>query len=196
MTERTAGRNRLAAFGVLVLAALLVSSTEAAAQRSTRQTRVAVVDSRVILDSLPERQAAQREFDAEQSILRRRVQQASDSLKWFVDAFSRQEQQLSPRQREASMLLLKARELQLEEFVAQLDAGVLNRAEELRQPLFERVRQAVRAEREASGYDLVIDLASASGLIDASPSIDLTARVIARLRAANRPAASTPPERR
>jgi len=178
---------RSAAFGALVLATLLVPSTEAAAQRTTRQTRVAVIDSRIILDSLPERQAAQRQFEAEQSVLRRRVQQASDSLKWFVDAFSREEQQLSPRQREASMLLLKSRELQLEEFVAQLDAGILTRVEELRQPMLERVREAVRAEREASGYDLVIDLASVSGLIDASPGIDLTARVIARLRAAPRP---------
>lgn len=173
-----------AAFGLLGLTVLLLAPVRAEAQRGARPTRVAVIDSRVIIDSLPERVAAQRQFDDEQAVLRRRVQQASDSLKWFVEEFSRQEQQLSPRQREASMLLLKARELQLEEFVAQLDAGVLNRAEELRQPMRERVRDAVRAVREAGGYDLVIDRASTAGVVDAAPGIDITAQVIARLRAA------------
>ena len=166
-----------------------------AAQRAPRAsvgaTRIAVYDSRIVFDSMPERAAVESEFALEQAKARTMLAEASDSLRQTLDEYTKAEARLSPREREAGSLHLRARELLVEEMVANLDALVLQRLEALRRPLLDRIRQAVRTVRTRQGMQLVIDLASEGVIIDADPSIDLTAAVLAELR---RPAPAREPD--
>jgi outer membrane protein len=148
----------------------------------TRPARIAVFDSRVVFDSLPERVALESEFALEQAKARTMLGQATDSLRAAVEEFSRQESRLSPRQREAVTMNLRARELLVEEMVANLDQIILRKQSELQAPLRERLRQAVRSVRVREGYDLVIDLANDGSIVDADPRIDLTASILRELR--------------
>ncbi|MCE2900801.1 MAG: OmpH family outer membrane protein [Gemmatimonas sp.] len=151
--------------------------------------RIAVFDSRVVFDSLPERAAAESEFALEQTKARTMLAAATDSLRAALDEFTRVEQVLSPRQREATVLHLRAKELLVEEMVANLDQVILRRHGELQAPMRERVRDAVREVRRQQRYDLVLDLAVEGAVVDADARVDITSAVLRQLRA-SRPAVS------
>lgn len=145
-------------------------------------SRIVVIDSRRVLEAMPGRTNAEAEFGLEQAKARTVVRLATDSLKAALEQFQQVEPELTPKQREAAMMLIRARELTLEDMVAQLDALIERRLDALQAPLRDRIRDAVRAVRIRRGYDLVLDLASASGVIDADATIDITADVIEELR--------------
>jgi outer membrane protein len=180
-------RNILAA---LVLAGVTLAST-ANAQRATannsarpdaRATRVAVFNSRLVFDSMPERSRAESELALAQAQARVTLESAKDSLRAAVDDLARFEQTMSMREREAMTLHLRARELLVEETVARLDQEVQRTFSTLRQPMIERLRQAMRVVRDREGYDLLLDVADDGVLRDAAPAIDLTAAILRELR--------------
>jgi Skp family chaperone for outer membrane proteins len=162
------------------LLSLSVAHGSISAQSAT--LRIAVVDSRRVLDSMPGRSAAEAEFGLEQAKARTMVRMATDSMKVSLEEFQRAEPELTPRQREAAMMVMRARELTLEDMVAQLDAIIARRMDQLQEPLRERIREAVKVVRLRRGYALVLDLASASGVIDSDAAIDITSEVVAELR--------------
>lgn len=157
-------------------------TTRVSRQQNHAVMRVAVFDSRLVLDSMPERLSAESEFALEQAKARTMLGAATDSLRAALDEFVRVEAQLSPRQREATAMHLRARELMVEEMAANLDHVILRRQAELQQPLRERVRTAVRAVRLRAGYDLVLDRANEQVIFDADDSADITADVLRELR--------------
>jgi ATP-dependent RNA circularization protein (DNA/RNA ligase family) len=57
------------------------------------------------------------------------------------------------------------------------------RQQELMEPIMQRVEQVISEVRQAEGFAIVFDVAS-EAIVSADPSLDLTTRVIARLRAA------------
>ena len=73
--------------------------------------RVAVFNARVVFDSMPERSAAESEFALEQAKARTLLNAATDSLRAALDEFVRHEARLTPRQREATAMHLRAREI-------------------------------------------------------------------------------------
>ena len=184
-------RNILAAL-VLSLVVLTTSASAQGAPSSAgkqadpraglRPTRIAVFDSRIVLDSMPERSRAESELALAQAQARVKLEAAKDSLRAAVDELAKFEQTMSMREREAVTLNLRARELLVEETVARLDQDVQRAYVTLRQPMVDRLRSAVKAVREKEGYDLLIDLASEGLMLDASPSINLTSLVLRELR--------------
>jgi outer membrane protein len=182
---REVARNLLAAAGLaaLTLAAEAEGQGAVSDGRAARGImRIAVFDSRVVLDSMPQRAAAESEFALEQTKARTMLNMATDSLKAALDDFVRVEAQLSPRQREATMMHLRAREMMVEEMAANLDHVIVRRQSELQQPLRDRLREAVRAVRERGGYDLILDRANDQIIVDASPRADITPDVLRELR--------------
>jgi len=164
----------------------LTVPSHVSAQRSMRSnrpaTRIAVFDSRVIFDSLPERNAVESEFALEQAKARTLVAEASDSLRKALDALVRADSTLSAREREAGRLHLRAQELLVEQMMENLDALIQQRLDELRQPMLQRVRDAVRAVRVREGYQLALDHGNNGIVFDADLAIDITAAVLQELR--------------
>jgi Skp family chaperone for outer membrane proteins len=79
---------------------------------------------------------------------------------------------------------MRARELLVEEMVANLDQIIMRRHGEIQAPMRERVRNAVRTVRQREGFDIVLDLASENTIVDADPRINLTAAILRELRGA------------
>jgi Skp family chaperone for outer membrane proteins len=144
--------------------------------------RVAVIDSRVILQAMPGRAQAESEFALELAKARELVHTATDSLRSAVEELSRHEKDLRPQQREAAMMILRARELSLEDMVAQLNMLASRRQSELQRPLLERIREAVRTIRKREKYALVIDVANADAIVDIDDTANINDRVIAELQ--------------
>ncbi len=168
----------------LVLCAASMSATTAHAQRKSTASisRIAVFDSRLLIDSMPERAAVESEFALEQAKARTMLREASDSLRATLESFLKEESRLSPREREAGSLHLRSRELLVEEMAANLDGIILQRRDELREPMLLRIRAAVRTVRERERFAVVFDLASSAGVVDVDPTADVTLLVLQELR--------------
>lgn len=171
----------------LIFAALCLCgctlSLDAQTAASARPVRIAVFNSQAVFDSMPERAAAESAFALEQAKARTMLAEATDSLRQTVEEFARSEQRLSPRQREATTLHLRAREILVEEMVANLDDVIARRNEELQAPLRKRLLSAVQDFRRREGYDLILDVSQAPFVADADPRIDITSALLRLLRA-------------
>lgn len=157
-------------------------SAKPAGRTDARPMRIAVFDSRVVFDSMPERSRAESELALAQAQARVKLEAAKDSLRAAVDDLARFEQTMSMREREAMTLHLRARELLVEETVALLEQEVQRSYQALRQPMVDRMRKAVRVVREREGYDLLIDVASEGLMMDVSPSLNITGTILRELR--------------
>lgn len=173
-----------------VLGAAMLPRTAAAQDGARRgaasspRVVVGLVDVARLLQESPGRAKAESEFALEQAKMRAQVREAADSLKAAVEGFTRVENAMRPREREAMMMVLRARELAFEDMVSQLNAAVETRLTTLQAPLLERIRAAVRTVRAREGVHLVLDAARVDGLIDADETVDLTPKVLEELRRA------------
>jgi Skp family chaperone for outer membrane proteins len=182
---------RLVAF-VLATAVGLTAAAPARAQssRDVPTARIGLIDTRRLLHEMPGRSRAESQFALEMTDARLQVRLASDSMKLAIDALSRIESELRPQQRESAMMVVRARELALEDMVAQLNVRADKRLAELQAPLLAQLAEAVRTVRARERLSLVLDLAAGGMIVDADGTLDIHALVLEELR---RRAAAPPP---
>jgi len=168
-----------------LLPLLLLIHSPLAAQRATVPVRIGVVDSRKLLQDMPGRAQAESKFERDMANARVLVHTATDSMRAAVDELSRTEADLRPQQREAAMMIMRSRELTLEDMVAQLNLVTGRRLEELQAPLIEKVRVAVKVVRARERLAMVIDLATMNGVVDWADELDITTLVLEELRRAD-----------
>lgn len=165
---------------LLVVAAPAVS---VAAQRtSATPIRIGVIDSRVLLQDMPGRAQAESQFALEMAKARELVHTATDSMRAAVDELGRAEADLRPQQRESAIMLMRARELALEDMVAQLNLLAGKRLEELQAPLLARLQEAVKVVRVRERLSLVVDLGAAAGVVDFDAQLSINSLVLDELR--------------
>jgi Skp family chaperone for outer membrane proteins len=183
MPFRTASR-------VLVPALLLLVAPIVVVAQSPRSkcgpSRLAVFDSATLLDSVPGRDEVQKVFDQRALQARRELAQVADSLKYFVDQLARSDAQFTPAQREASMHLLRARELQFEDFILTTQTAVDASRQELKAPLRARITAAVERFAASAGCDVLLDRAAMPEAVVAGSAVDLTAGILAEMRRSRR----------
>lgn len=163
----------------------LAFAAPAAAQSSPSNTpvvRIGIIDSRTLLQEMPGRARAESQFALEMAGARELVRSASDSMKTAIDALSKVEADLRPQQRESAMMLVRARELGLEDMVAQLNVLADRRLQELQAPLLAQLSIAVKSVRTRERLAMVLDLAAGAMIVDADSTLNLNTLVLQELR--------------
>lgn len=168
----------------LAVTVACVTATPMVAQSSSSApaARIAIIDSRTLLQEMPGRSRAESQFALEMAGARELVRAASDSMKTAIDALSRVEADLRPQQRESAMMQVRARELALEDMVAQLNLLADRRLQELQAPLLTQLASAVKLVRVRERLALVLDLAAGAMVVDADSTLDINALVLQELR--------------
>ena len=163
----------------------LAFAAPAAAQPSPSNTpivRIGIIDSRTLLQEMPGRARAESQFALEMAGARELVRSASDSMKTAIDALSKVEADLRPQQRESAMMLVRARELGLEDMVAQLNVLADRRLQELQAPLLAQLSMAVKSVRTRERLAMVLDLAAGAMIVDADSTLNINTLVLQELR--------------
>ena len=163
----------------------LAFAAPAAAQSSPSNTpvvRIGIIDSRTLLQEMPGRARADSQFALEMAGARELVRSASDSMKTAIDALSKVEADLRPQQRESAMMLVRARELGLEDMVAQLNVLADRRLQELQAPLLAQLSMAVKSVRTRERLAMVLDLAAGAMIVDADSTLNINTLVLQELR--------------
>jgi outer membrane protein len=182
-----------AAVGALAFSSVTASIAAAqAAQRApSAPQRIGYVNSQKIIAQAPGRAEAESQFKREMDAYKLEVKSLGDSLNTMVAEYNKAESTLSPAAKEGKQKEIRGKESAYQARVRQLEQKAQQREAELVRPIMEQINKTIEQVRAEEGYAMILDAGSSAGVVVAADSsLDLTDKVIARLKTAS-PVAST-----
>lgn len=173
---------------LMMVAGLLMVGAPLAAQ--TAATRIGYIDTRRVIQEAPGAQDARATLEREMQGWQTQLQAMEDSLGTMITQFQSRQSVMTAEARQRSEAEIRQRQGAFQQRADELQQQAGRRQQELMEPIMQRVEQVISEVRQAEGYALVFDLAS-DAIVSADPSLDLTTRVVERLRAS--PAAARNP---
>jgi len=175
----------------IALATSLILVGVAAAQTTSAPAtpaKIGYINSALILQQAPGRAEAEAQFDREVGVYRQQIQRMDDSLKTMMAAFDRDAPKLDSVTRESRRTTIGQREVEYSSRARGLDSTMQARQAELVKPIMQRVQTVIETIRAEDGYALILDVgAQVSVVVAADKKLDLTDRVLARLKAQGPP---------
>ena len=176
----------------LALATSLIVSGKAsaqAAQGTAVPAKIAYINSAALLQQAPGRAEAEAQFEREVGVYRQQIQRMDDSLRTMVAAFDRDAPKLDSAVRETRRKSIGQREVEYQTRARGLDSTMQARQAQLVKPIMERVQSVIETIRTEDGYAMIFDVgAQTSVVVAADKKLDLTERVLARLKSQGIPA--------
>ena len=149
------------------------------------------VNSAAILAQAPGRAEAEAQFNSEVKVYQGQLQRMSDSLQLLAANFDKEAPKLDSATRETRAKSIRTKEADYQTRARQLDEQMQNRQAELVRPLMEQLQKIIEAVRAEDNYAMIFDVGSqTSVIVAADKKLDITDQVMARLKAAPRPAAA------
>lgn len=165
---------------VVGASALLLSVPSLTTAQSAQ--KFAFINSQAILQAAPGAVEAQTQLQKELETMRAQVAKLSDSLTALDEQYKKEELSLSPTAKEARLKTLREKQADFQNRVQKLDNDAQQREGELMQPVIESVRKVLDDVRTEGGYTFIFDVAAGSFIVSADKNLDITDRVIAKLR--------------
>jgi outer membrane protein len=172
-------------------AALLLTIVAAAGASAQTGQKFAYIRSSVLLDQAPGRAEAEAQFDKETGAYGDQIKRMSDSLNAMVADFDKTQASLSATARETRGKAIQAKQAEYERRTRELQQKAQSRQAELVQPILDRVKQAIEELRVEGGYSFVFNADQGSSIVAMDKNLDITDRVLAKLRSST---ASTAPK--
>lgn len=174
--------------------ALVLSLSATATAGAQGSPKLAYIRSQALLAEAPGRAEAEAAFEREMSTYRQQVQRMGDSLNTLINAYNQEEISLSPAAKETRQQAIREREDQYQQRVRQLEQQVEGRRVALMQPIMDLVTKVIEDVRREDGYAMIFNVGPEGGvLVAADTSLDITARVLTRLKAASPPTPAARP---
>ena len=171
---------------------LLIFGTAAAAAQTP--VKIGYIKSQTILANAPGRAAAETQFEKEMTTYRAQVQRMGDSLNTLIADYNKQEVSLSPQAKETRQKDIRAKEEEYQRRTQELQQQVRAREAELVRPIMEQINKVIDELRAEEGYSMIFDAENQAGVVVAADkNLDLTEKVLARLRAAGPPTSASRP---
>jgi outer membrane protein len=177
---------------IALFTSLIVAGTASAqASQGSAPAKIAYINSALLLQQAPGRAEAEAQFDREVGAYRLQIQRMDDSLKTLVAAFDRDAAKMDSVAREARRTSIGQREAEYQTRARGLDSTMQVRQAQLVKPIMERVQAVIETIRTEDGYSMIFDVgAQTSVVVAADKKLDLTDRVLARLKSQGIPAAA------
>jgi outer membrane protein len=173
---------------VLAVAGMLAVAAPLAAQAQGTPTRVGYIDTRRVFQEAPGAQTARETLEREMQGWQEQMQSMEDSLQTMMQDYQQRSLVMSADARQRREQEIRQQQQRFEERAQQLQQQAGRRQQELMEPIMQRVEEVISQVRQAEGFAIIFDVAS-DVIVSADPALDLTGRVIERMRAAG-PAAS------
>ena len=155
------------------------------------QQKIAYIRSSVLLEQAPGRTEAEAQFDKETGAYRDQIKRMSDSLNAMIADFEKSQASMTAAARDTRGKSIQAKEAEYQRRTRELEQKAQARQGELVQPILDRVKQAIEDLRIEGGYSFVFNADQGSSLVAMDKNLDLTDRVLAKLRG-GAPAAARP----
>ena len=173
----------------LALIAGTIVATTASAQTANK---IGWINSAQVLSEAPGRAEAETRFKSEVTAYQAQLQRMSDSLQTMAATYERDAARLDSATRVSRAKVIQDRETGYRTRAQKLDEQMQTRQAELVRPIMENIQKIIEQVRAEDGYAIIFDVASQSGVIlAADKQLDLTAKVMARVKAAPKPTAAS-----
>lgn len=163
-------------------AALLLLAPMGSLVAQATPVRIAYVDSRYILNSAPGATVAQGILQREVQSMEAQVKRMSDSLDALTSAFNKEQATLVGEKRDARLKAITDRQGEYQQRFQALQAQAQDREEELMQPVLDQVKLVLEDMRVEMGYTMIFDIAQGGAIVAADKNLNISDRVIAKLR--------------
>ena len=177
---------RAASVALLLIAAPCLSA-------SAQSPKLAYITSSVLLEQAPGRAAAESLFAREAQGYEVQIKRMSDSLDAMIQGFQKRQATLTAAQKETQGKEIQGREAGYQARTRELQAKANARQNELIQPILDRVKQAIEDVRIEGGYAFVFNADQGSPIVAMDKNLNITDRVLAKLRAQGTTAAAPKP---
>ncbi len=168
---------------VWVALGLLGAAPAAVPAQGQPSLKIAFINSRQILQQTPGYAAAESTFNREVQGFRDEVQKLQQQLDSAVRAFDQQSIALSPAAKQAKQRELQSLQQRFEQRSNELQDRAQQRERELLQPIQTRVNGVIQGVRAEGNYAVIFDAdAPGNNIVAADPALDITAKVLQRLR--------------
>lgn len=174
------------------LAALALSPLLAAGAAAQGGIKIAFINSQKILAEAPGRAEAEAQIQKDMEGYRAEAQRMRDSLNAIVVAYSKAEATLSPAARTGKQKEITDKQNQYQQRLQDLEQRAQQRQQQLLGPIMEQINKIIEQIRAEDGYAMIFDAGNSAGVVVAADSsLDISDKVIARLKAAG-PVSSAP----
>jgi outer membrane protein len=161
-----------------------------ATQAPPSPAKIGYINSAQLLQQAPGRAEAEAQFDREVGVYRQQIQRMDDSLKTMMTTFDRDAPKLDSTTRETRRTAIGQKEVEYQQRARGLDSTMQARQAQLVKPIMERVQAVIETIRAEDNYSVILDVgAQVSVVVAADKRLDLTDRVLARLKSQGVPAA-------
>lgn len=169
-------------FPVLLSAAALFVGAPSLVAAQTGGQKFAFINSQAIMQAAPGAVEAQMQLQKELETMRGTVAKLTDSLTLMDSLYKKEEATLAPAAKEARQKTMREKQADFQERVQKLNDQAQQREGELMQPVLESVRKVLDDIRMEGGYSFIFDVAAGSFIVSADKNLDITDRVLAKLR--------------
>ncbi len=167
---------------ILLMFLLVAAGITANAQK------FALIDMEYILENIPAYASANKQIEQASQQWQSEVEQLANEAKSLYQDYQSQVSTLSDTERGKREEEIVAKEKSVAELRRKYfgpEGELYKKRESLIQPIEDDIYDAVKAISTQNGYTVVVDRASASSIIFASPSIDISNEVLAKMGYSN-----------
>jgi outer membrane protein len=182
-----------ASFVALAISLVLAGNAQAQAAGAAPAgpIKIGYINSAQLLQQAPGRAEAEAQFEREVGTYRQQIQRMDDSLRTMMAAFDRDASKLDSATRETRRNTIGQREAEYTSRARGLDSTMQARQAELVRPIMQRVQTVIESLRTEEGYSMILDVgAQVNVVVSADKRLDLTDRVLARLKSQGPPPAA------
>ncbi|MEO8575549.1 MAG: OmpH family outer membrane protein [Gemmatimonadales bacterium] len=170
------------------LLALIVGAATAGSASAQAVPKLGFINSAAILAQAPGRAEAETRFKTEVAAYQAQLQRMSDSLQTMAATFDKEAAKLDSGTRNVRARAIQNRETAYQARARTLDSTMQTRQAELIRPIMENLQKVIEQVRAEDGYAMIFDVASqASVIVAADKNLDITEKVLAKVKAAPAP---------
>jgi len=170
------------ALGAVSLVSLAVAPSLVAQGAPAAMPKFAYVNSAAIMNAAPGRAPIDSQFQKELAVLQDSAKKMNDALLASFSEFQKVQATLTQAQKDARTKTLQEKQAEAQARSNEMEQGAQRREQELMQPLLDQIKLALEDIRVEGGYTMIFDVAGGSGIVAADKNLDISDRVIARLR--------------
>ncbi len=151
---------------------------------SASAQRIAVIDSKYILDKIPAYNQAQLQLDKFSGQWEQEIKDAFSKVEYMYKSYQAEASMLDDnlkKQRENAIMNKEKEAKELQKKYFGYEGALFKKREELVRPIQDQVYSAVQSVATKESYDLVLDKASGSTVFFNSTKVDLSNKVLKEL---------------
>lgn len=173
---------------------LAVGAAAPLAAQSPAPQRFAYVDTRKILDAAPGRAEAEAQLQKEATGWDAEVKKMQDSNVALVSDFQKKSATMTQAERDKQTKFIQDKQAEWQKRNDEIQAEADRRKTEVLQPILDQIKLALEDVRTATGVDAIFDIGQNGTIVAVNKNLDLSDRVIARLRVLGPPTIATKAE--